>query len=85
MEVYSIGFTKKSAEKFFGLLKSAGLRRLLDVLLLRHLCADSLAILSGNCSAASRSLTAAAVVSYSNTCNPSGATFRSATFSPGFG
>ncbi len=31
MEVYSIGFTKKTAEQFFGLLKSAGIRRLLDV------------------------------------------------------
>lgn len=31
MEVYSIGFTKKTAEEFFGLLKGAGIRRLLDV------------------------------------------------------
>jgi len=31
MEVYSIGFTQKTAEQFFGLLKSAGVRRLLDV------------------------------------------------------
>ena len=31
MEIYSIGFTKKTAEQFFGLLKSAGVRRLLDV------------------------------------------------------
>src|SRR5205085_1180361 len=31
MEVYSIGFTKKTAEQFFGLLNSAGIRRLLDV------------------------------------------------------
>ena len=31
MEVYSIGFTKKKAEQFFGLLKGAGIRRLLDV------------------------------------------------------
>ena len=31
MEVYSIGFTKKTAEQFFGLLKGAGIRRLLDV------------------------------------------------------
>ncbi len=31
MEVYSIGFTKKTAEQFFGILKSAGIRRLLDV------------------------------------------------------
>ena len=31
MEVYSIGFTKKTAEQFFGLLKETGIRRLLDV------------------------------------------------------
>ena len=31
MEVYSIGFTQKTAEQFFGLLKDAGIRRLLDV------------------------------------------------------
>ena len=31
MEVYSIGFTKKTAEQFFGILKRAGIRRLLDV------------------------------------------------------
>jgi uncharacterized protein (DUF488 family) len=31
VEVYSIGFTKKKAEQFFGILKSAGIRRLLDV------------------------------------------------------
>jgi uncharacterized protein (DUF488 family) len=31
VEVYSIGFTKKTAEQFFGLLKNAGIRRLLDV------------------------------------------------------
>jgi uncharacterized protein (DUF488 family) len=31
MEVYSIGFTKKTAEQFFSLLKSAGIKRLLDV------------------------------------------------------
>ena len=31
MEIYSIGFTKKTAEQFFSLLKSAGIRRLLDV------------------------------------------------------
>jgi len=31
MEVYSIGFTKKTAEQFFGLLKRQGIRRLLDV------------------------------------------------------
>ena len=31
MEIYSIGFTQKTAEQFFGLLKRAGIRRLLDV------------------------------------------------------
>ena len=31
MEVYSIGFTQKTAEHFFGLLNRAGIRRLLDV------------------------------------------------------
>lgn len=31
MEIYSIGFTKKSAREFFDLLKAAGIRRLLDV------------------------------------------------------
>ena len=31
MEVYSIGFTQKTAEQFFGLLKNAGIRRVLDV------------------------------------------------------
>lgn len=31
MEVYSIGFTKKNAEQFFGVLKKAGIRRLLDI------------------------------------------------------
>ena len=31
MEVYSIGFTKKTAEQFFGLLKRSGIRQLLDV------------------------------------------------------
>ena len=31
MEVYSIGFTQKTAEQFFGLLKQAGIRRLIDV------------------------------------------------------
>jgi len=31
MEIYSIGFTQRSAEDFFGTLKSAGIRRLLDV------------------------------------------------------
>ena len=31
MEVYSIGFTQTTAERFFGRLKKAGIRRLLDV------------------------------------------------------
>ncbi len=31
MEVYSIGFTQKTAEQFFTRIKSAGIRRLLDV------------------------------------------------------
>jgi uncharacterized protein (DUF488 family) len=31
MEIYSIGFTKKTAEQFFDLLKGAGVKRLLDV------------------------------------------------------
>lgn len=31
MEIYSIGFTKKSAQQFFGALRSVGIRRLLDV------------------------------------------------------
>ena len=31
MEVYSIGFTQKTAEQFFSLLRSTGIRRLLDV------------------------------------------------------
>ena len=31
MEIYSIGFTKKTAEQFFGVLGNAGIRRLLDV------------------------------------------------------
>jgi uncharacterized protein (DUF488 family) len=31
LEVYSIGFTKKTAEQFFSILKNAGIRRLLDV------------------------------------------------------
>ena len=31
MEIYTIGFTKKTAEQFFGLLKSSGIGRLLDV------------------------------------------------------
>lgn len=31
MEIYSIGFTQKSAAQFFGALRTAGIRRLLDV------------------------------------------------------
>jgi uncharacterized protein (DUF488 family) len=31
MEIYSIGFTKKSASEFFGTLKTHGIERLLDV------------------------------------------------------
>lgn len=31
MEVYSIGFTQKSAAEFFGLLRRAGVKRLIDV------------------------------------------------------
>jgi uncharacterized protein (DUF488 family) len=31
MEIYTIGFTKHSAEQFFGALKDAGIRRLIDV------------------------------------------------------
>jgi len=31
VEVYSIGFTKKTAKQFFGILKGAGILRLLDV------------------------------------------------------
>jgi uncharacterized protein (DUF488 family) len=31
MEIFTIGFTKKSAEQFFGLLKKAGIQCLLDV------------------------------------------------------
>lgn len=31
MEIYTIGFTQKSAAKFFGTLKDAGIRRLLDI------------------------------------------------------
>ena len=31
MEIYSIGFTQKSAAQFFTAIKSAGIRRLLDV------------------------------------------------------
>ncbi len=31
MEIYSIGFTQKTAEQFFGRLREAGIKRLLDV------------------------------------------------------
>ena len=31
MEIYTIGFTRKSAEEFFGKLKDAGIRQLLDI------------------------------------------------------
>ena len=31
MEVYTIGFTKKSAREFFDRLKQAGIRRLVDI------------------------------------------------------
>lgn len=31
MKIYTIGFTKKSAEKFFGLLRKAGVTKLVDV------------------------------------------------------
>ena len=31
MEIYTIGFTRKSAAEFFGLLRRAGIRRLIDV------------------------------------------------------
>ena len=31
MEIYTIGFTKRTAEQFFGPLKQAGIRRLVDV------------------------------------------------------
>ncbi len=31
MEIYTIGFTKKSAGEFFDILKRAGIRRLIDV------------------------------------------------------
>lgn len=31
MEVHTIGFTKKTAEEFFGALRDAGIRRLIDV------------------------------------------------------
>lgn len=31
MEIYTIGFTRKTAEQFFGALKRAGVRRLVDI------------------------------------------------------
>lgn len=31
MKVFTIGFTKKSADRFFGLLRASGARRMLDV------------------------------------------------------
>ena len=31
MEIYTIGFTQKSAERFFGILREAGIKRLVDV------------------------------------------------------
>lgn len=31
MQLYTIGFTKKSAERFFGLLRNSGTKRLVDV------------------------------------------------------
>ena len=31
MEIYTIGFTEKTAEEFFGLLRAAGIKRLIDV------------------------------------------------------
>ena len=31
MEIFTIGFTKKNAEQFFGQLRQAGIRRLIDV------------------------------------------------------
>jgi uncharacterized protein (DUF488 family) len=31
VEIYTIGFTKKSADQFFGLLRAHGIRRLVDV------------------------------------------------------
>lgn len=36
MEIYTIGFTQTTAERFFGRLKAAGVRRLLDVRLKVH-------------------------------------------------
>ncbi|MDB5064044.1 MAG: hypothetical protein JWM18_478, partial [Chloroflexi bacterium] len=31
MEIHTIGFTQKSASRFFGLMSEAGIRRLVDV------------------------------------------------------
>ena len=31
MEIHTIGFTKKTAEQFFSLLKDAGIKKLIDV------------------------------------------------------
>ena len=31
MEIYTIGFTKKSADQFFGALRRAGIKRLIDI------------------------------------------------------
>ena len=31
MEIYTIGFAKKSAEAFFGALRKAGIKRLIDI------------------------------------------------------
>jgi uncharacterized protein (DUF488 family) len=31
VEIYTIGFTKKSAEQFFGVLRKAGIKRLVDI------------------------------------------------------
>jgi uncharacterized protein (DUF488 family) len=31
VEIYTIGFTKKSAEQFFGALRKAGIKRLIDI------------------------------------------------------
>lgn len=31
MEIYTIGFAKKSAEAFFGALRKAGIKRLVDI------------------------------------------------------
>ncbi len=36
MKLFTIGFTKKSAEEFFGKLKTAGVRRVLDIRLNRN-------------------------------------------------